>query len=167
MKSVLALSGSIRSASTSERILRFVAQHYRKQLVVEVYNGLDQLPHFNPDLVTPPIVTAFLEKIEQADGVLICTPEYVFSLAGALKNALEWTVSTTVFSDKPAGLIIASTSGEYAYESLLLIMKTLGAKINEESTLLIKGAKSKLNAQGNVIDEEARQGIHQIMKSFI
>ena len=166
MKNVLAISGSIRTAATSERILRFIAQEYQKQLAVELYSGLDQLPYFNPDVETPSTVTAFLEKIKRADGVLICTPEYVFSLPGILKNALEWTVATTIFSDKPTGLIIASTSGEYAYKSLTLIMKTLGAKIDTPATLLIKGAKSKLDTQGNVIDEEAQQGIHQVMKSL-
>ena len=167
MKNVLALSGSIRTDSTSERILRFMAEHYREELTVEVYEDLARLPYFNPDTETPAGVTHFLEKIERADGILICTPEYVFSLPGVLKNALEWTVATTVFADKPTALIVASTSGEHAYESLTLIMETLGAAIHESSTLLIKGAKSKLNAQGHVIDQEARRGLDTLIQSFI
>ena len=71
----------------------------------------------------------FRKSIEEADAVLICTPEYVFSLPGILKNALEWTVSTTVFSDKPTALLTASSSGEKAHESLLLVMKTLGLSL--------------------------------------
>ena len=166
MKNVLAISGSIRLASTSERILRFTAEHYREQLTVEVYDSLARLPYFNPDAETPPKVTDFLAKIERADGVLLCTPEYVFSLPGVLKNALEWTVATTVFSDKPVALITASTSGEHAHASLTLIMKTLGATMGESSTLLIQGAKSKLNNQGHVIDEEALSGIDLLIKSL-
>jgi NAD(P)H-dependent FMN reductase len=54
---------------------------------------------------------AFRKKIEDADGVLICTPEYVYSLPGSLKNAVEWMVSTTLFTDKPAALITAASSG--------------------------------------------------------
>ena len=166
MKNILAISGSIRTASTSERILRFIARHYQEQLAVAVYDSLAHLPYFSPDTATPPVVTDFLEKINRADGVLICTPEYVFSLPGVLKNALEWTVATTVFSDKPAALITASTSGEHAHESLTLIMKTLGATINEQSTLLIKGAKSKLNPQGDVIDEETQRNIDTLINAL-
>ena len=167
MKNVLAIPGSIRPASTSERMLRFIAGHYSEQLAVELYEDLAQLPYFNPDVKPPPIITNFLEKIERADGVLICTPEYVFSLPGVLKNALEWTVATTVFSDKPVTLITAAASGEHAHESLTLIMKTLGATVSASSTLLIKGAKSKLNDQGDVIDEEVRQNIHTLIQSLI
>ena len=167
MKNILAISGSIRSASTSERILRFIAEHYHEQLAVELYRDLALLPYFNPDRETPPVVTNLLSKIEQADGVLICSPEYVFSLPGVLKNALEWTVATTVLSDKPTALMIAATSGEHAHDSLTLILKTLGASIREEARLLIKGAKSKLNDQGDVIDEETRRNIHTLIQSLI
>ena len=167
MKNILAIAGSIRTASTSNRILRFISEYYREQITVEVYEDLAQLPHFNPDTKTPPVVTSLLKKIEQADGIVVCTPEYVFSLPGVLKNALEWTVATTVFADKPTALIVASTSGEHAYKSLTLIMKTLGAAIHEPASLLIKGAKTKLNEQGHVSDEETRRGLDTLIQSLI
>ncbi len=68
---------------------------------VQIGNDLDGE---NP----PEAVLAFRKQIAAADGVLICTPEYVFTLPGSLKNALEWCVSTTIFSQKPTGLITAS-----------------------------------------------------------
>ena len=121
-KKILAISGSIRKNSTNEFILKAIADLYRNELEVRVYNQIDQLPYFNPDLVkneqsVPKTVKEFYQLIEEADGVLICTPEYVFSLPGALKNALEWTVSTTVFSYKPFAFIVASASGEKAFDS--------------------------------------------------
>ena len=75
---------------------------------VEIYAGIAALPYFNPDLddeELPPCVENFPPRIEEAAGALICTPEYVFSLPGTLKNALDRTVSTTVFSDKPVAII--------------------------------------------------------------
>ena len=167
MKNILAVSGSIRPASTSERLLRYVAQHYREYLTVDLYEDLSQLPYFNPDAETPATVADFIGRIERADGVLICTPEYVFSLPGVLKNALEWTVATTVFSEKPTALITAATSGEHAHESLTLIMQTLGATMSEQATLLIRGAKSKLNDQGHVSDQETQQAIHTLVQTLI
>ena len=96
---------------------------------MKIYRDLDKLPHFNPNLKDennfPLIVKAFFEKIKNADGVLICTPEYVFSPPAVLKNALEWTVSETIFSYKPTALLVASGLGEKTFESLDLILKTL------------------------------------------
>lgn len=116
---------------------------------VNIYNQIDHLPYFNPDFVNneqsiPKNVKEFYHLIEEADGVVICRPEYVFSLPGALKNALEWTVSTTVFSYKPFAFIVASASGEKAFESLDLIMQTLlQIPIEENCKLLIRGEEGK------------------------
>ncbi|WP_230470731.1 NADPH-dependent FMN reductase [Flavobacterium cheongpyeongense] len=85
----------------------------------------------------------FRDKIIAAEGIIICTSEYVFSLPGSLKNALEWCVSTTIFSTKRVGLITASASGETVHEQLLLIMKTLEAKFQKERQLLIAGIRGK------------------------
>ncbi len=168
-RKILAISGSTRRNSANLRILHAIADQMVASWEVEFYNEIAELPHFNPDLdqeVPPAPVESLRRKIQEADGVIICTPEYVFSLPGTLKNALEWTVSTTVFSDKPLALIVASGLGEKAYESLILIMNTLGAKIGEHSTLLIDGARSKLNAQGHISDENTLQAIEQLIHSF-
>lgn len=166
----MAISGSTRYLSSNEAILKFIANHYSESLDVELYAGIAELPHFNPDLddeSIPLSVQGLRKRIEEADGVLICTPEYIFSLPGALKNAIEWTVSTTVFSDKPTALIVASGLGEKAYESLHLIMTTVGAKIGKQASLLIQGARSKFNSQGKIADESVLRGIDNLMHSFM
>ena len=97
---------------------------------VTVFNELKKLPHFDPELSvsnTPTIITDFRRSIENADGIIICTPEYVFSIPSGLKNAIEWCVFTTVFTDKFAGIITASANGEKAHEELQLIMKSVMA----------------------------------------
>src|SRR5689334_13830668 len=132
---ILAIIGSTRAQSSNLHLVQWIAAHYKDDYIIEIFDTLDELPHFNPDLdnedVSPKVVQ-LRNKIASADGVLICTPEYVFSLPGSLKNALEWTVSTTVFSDKPTALITASGLGEKAHESLQLIMRTLGVKTNDD-----------------------------------
>ena len=71
------------------------------------------------------IETVELRKdIERADGVIICTPEYIFSIPSGLKNVIEWCVATTIFTDKPTGLITASANGLQGHEELKLIMRT-------------------------------------------
>ena len=154
-KHILAICGSTRNRSANRDLIDAIARLAKDRFTVTVYDGLSTLPYFNQDVTdadTPLEVMAFRNAIVLSDAVLICTPEYVFSLPGILKNALEWTVSTTVFSDKPAALITASSSGEKAHESLLLIMKTLGVKTTDELCLWIPGIKSKLHASGEITD---------------
>jgi NAD(P)H-dependent FMN reductase len=170
-RKVLAISGSTRKDSANLQIIKAIACLASDRFDVEVYDGLAALPHFNPDKDTdenvPEIVKKFRNKIKNADGVLICTPEYIFSLPGSLKNAIEWTVSTTVFSDKPVALITASASGAKAHESLLLIMETVQAKFTPELQLLISGARAKLNSQGEISDEITLQNITRLVSNFV
>lgn len=170
MKRILGISGSTKSNSANERILRAIGQMFTGRVEFETYTAIDRLPHFNPDLDTdtpPPEVVELRGLIERSDAVLISTPEYVFSLPGALKNALEWTVSTTVFTDKPAAFIIAATSGEKAFESLALILKTIGTKIDEDSMMLVRGARTKLDDQNMIVDDQLRQDIDRVMTALL
>lgn len=169
-KKILAVSGSTRSRSVNLHILQAIAGLYASKVDVEIYNELDQLPHFNPDLdkdPLPPTVASLRKKIELADGILICTPEYVFSLPGSLKNAIEWMVSTTLLSDKPAALITASSSGQKAHESLDLVMKTVGVKLGEKGSLLIQAPKTKITEDGTITDETTLALIKALMDDFL
>jgi len=104
--------------------------------------------------------------IKEADGVLICTPEYVFGVPGALKNAIDWTVSSGEFSAKPTALITASLGGEKAHESLLLTLKTVEAVIGENAALLIQYIRTKVNAEGAVSDAATVEALKLLIESF-
>ena len=115
--------------------------------------GIAGLPHFSPDLdgeQVPQAVVEWRQMIAAADGVIICTPEYIFSLPAVLKNAIEWTVSTTVFLDKPVALIVASALGEQTFASLTLIMNTVGAVVGENAALLIQGTRGRFDDRGQI-----------------
>ena len=169
-KKILAISGSTRKNSTNESILRRIASIYAASLDLELYLDIANLPHFNPDSDNEKVyseVKHFRKLIEIADGVIICTPEYVFSLPGTLKNAIDWTVSTTVFTNKPVAMIVASTGGERAFESLELILRTLGARVPEGSRLLLQGARSKVGDKGDLLDENTINKIRIVIDSLI
>jgi chromate reductase len=168
-KKLFAICGSTRSQSANVSIIQYVAKLLSGEMEFEIYNGLSDLPHFNPDLdkdVAPQIVEELRDQIKNADGVLICTPEYIFSLPGALKNAIEWCVSTTVFSEKPVALITASASGVKAHESLQLVMKTICADLRNETQLLIQGAKGKVNDNGEITDAITIQQLKKLAYAF-
>jgi len=169
MKNVLALSGSLRSKSANLTILTNVKEMFADRINIDIYDGLASLPHFNADLDTnapPEEVANFRRKIKAADGVLICSPEYVFSIPGALKNALEWTVSSADFHYKPTALITASSLGERAHESLLLVLKTIDARIGERSELLISHAQTKLKDE-KISDTATIEQINTLVESFL
>lgn len=168
-KKILAICGSTRRVSANGHILKALEANAGEAWEVTHYAHLTELPYFNQDVTdeqTAPSVHDFRKAIALADGVVICSPEYVFSLPGVLKNALEWAISTTVFSDKPTALITASSSGEKAHESLLLVMKTLGVKTNDDACLLIPGVKSKLNAEGRVTHEPLNEQLSRLVNAF-
>ncbi len=169
-KQILAISGSTKKKSSNEAIIRLIADFFKNEIDLELFDGIDTLPHFNPDLdqeEPPAVVAYFREKIQKADGVLICTPEYVFSLPGSLKNAIEWNVSTTNFSNKPVAIIVAAASGEKALESLALIMTTIEARLPDESKLLIKGVKGKINSSGEIQYQTTISQIKALTASLI
>lgn len=170
MKNILAISGSLRTKSANLTIIESIAEMFADKVSMTIYQGLANLPHFNPDLDTdapPAEVKDFRDRIKEADCVLICSPEYVFSVPGALKNALEWTVSSSDFSGKPTALITASSLGEKAHESLFLVLKTIEAKIDEKTSLLISGARTKLDEKGKFSDNETLESVTLLIDVLI
>ncbi|MDQ2746145.1 MAG: NAD(P)H-dependent oxidoreductase [Acidobacteriota bacterium] len=169
MKNVLAIAGSLRTKSTNLTILEIIGKTFSDKINLTIYENLANLPHFNPDSDTPEVVESvadFRRRIKQADGVLICSPEYVFSVPAALKNALEWTVSAADFHHKPTALITASSAGEKAHESLRLILQTIEAKIGENSALLISHAQTKIK-NGKINDVETVERLNLLIESFL
>lgn len=167
---ILAISGSTRPNSVNELILKWFSAQYESRLNVTIYNQLASLPHFQSDLTennVPEEIKRFYRLIEEAEGVVFCSPEYIFSLPGAFKNALEWTVSTTLFTDKPVGMIVASSLGEKAFDELQLIMQTLGASTGEKSRLLISGVKSKFSADGHLLATELAGQFDDLVDSLV
>lgn len=169
-KKVLAICGSTRAESVNLHILKRIGELYEQQIDFTIFTQIDQLPHFNPDLDTdtpPEAVINFRKQIESADGILICTPEYVFSLPGSFKNAIEWLVSTILLTDKPAALITASSSGQKAHEALNLVMKTVGVKVAEAASLLISAPKTRISIDGTITDEDTIKSIRLLMVAFM
>jgi chromate reductase, NAD(P)H dehydrogenase (quinone) len=168
-KNVFVVIGSASRHSANQKLIDYISSLTSHDWTLSIYSDLKTLPHFDPELSidnTPASVIEFRQYIESADGVIICTPEYVFSIPSGLKNAIEWCVSTTVFSDKPVGLITASASGVKGHEELQLIMKTIMALFTKETTMLIQGVKGKINEIGEIADKETQVAIKKFIASF-
>ena len=168
---ILAISGSLRSGSTNSQLLRAAASLAPENMKFTFYDGLANLPHFSPELDAdnpPASVVHLRELLQVADGVLICTPEYAFGVPGSLKNALDWTVSTCAFSDKPVAAISASSTymgGDKAHASLLLTLTALGANVLE-SGLSIAAIRTKMNHNGELTDQATVQALKSVVEAL-
>lgn len=90
---ILAISGALRKASTNTGLCRALADVAAEGLTVEVAT-LHGIPLYDGDLESvsgkPEAVKILDAKIRAADGIVIATPEYNFSIPGVLKNATDW-----------------------------------------------------------------------------
>jgi len=168
---ILAISGSLRASSTISTLLRATIALAPAGMTFTIYDGLADLPHFAPDLTdTPPApVTDLREKLQEADGVLICTPEYAYSMPGALKNAFEWTVSSAEFMGKPVAAISASpypTGGERAHASLLLTLTAVNAEIVEGASLTVPLVRTKMDANGSISDDATVRALRSVLDAL-
>lgn len=167
---ILAISGSTRAASSNLSLIHAIAGMAAGTFAVTVFEGLAALPHFNPDLdneaAVPQQITEFRGQLRAADGILICTPEYAIGVPGTLKNAIDWTVSSMEFSQKPVALITASLSGSKAHSSLLGTLLIIEAKMTADTQLLIPFVKTKVNGDGTVTHLETVHNIQQLIRSL-
>ena len=125
---VLALSGSLRAGSYNTALARAAAELAPGGVEIELYDGLGLIPHYDEDLdqegiETPAAVAELRRRIDDADALLVVTPEYNGSTTGVLKNAIDWV------SARHAG----ATTGEYgaiwAQQDLRRILGIAGARV--------------------------------------
>lgn len=164
---ILGISGSLRPDSSASAVLGIVSKLFPANVDFKIYTGIGEIPAFDDSKEIPFQVAGFIKQIEEADGVFFCIPEYAFGVPGALKNALDWTVSGTAFSDKPVALITAASQGQKAHAALLNTLTALGTKINEDATLLISFIRSKLDENKEVVDIATLEAIKKLVESFI
>lgn len=167
---VLGISGSLRRQSSNAAILRAVAHSLLpEEATFILFEGIDDLPHFNPDIIPTPAVARLREAIEQADAVVIGTPEYAFGVPGVLKNALDWLVGTGELNEKPVAAISSSSmysGGDKALASLLLTFKALGTNRSEASSLSIASAGQKMSGE-EITDATTLQQISDLMHHLL
>jgi NAD(P)H-dependent FMN reductase len=160
---IIAICGSLRTQSSNLALLRAATTIAAE---VEIYEGLSNLPHFNPDddvegATPPPAVGALRKQLAEADGILISSPEYAHGVPGSLKNALDWLVSDGALVDKPVALINASpVGGEFARDSLVETLKTMNWKVTGTWS-------SPKKVRDENVDEEVAAVIREALKSLM
>ena len=149
MTTVLAVSGSLRTASSNTNLLRAAALLAPPGVTIALYEGLGTLPPFNPDLDaegSPPQVpvTEWRSLLRAAGAVLISTPEYAHGVPGALKNALDWVVGSGEFVGKPVGLVNAFPKSTHAQASLVETLTVMMAVLKPGARVAIPLSSKRL-----------------------
>lgn len=165
---ILAISGSLRKISSNTALLLAAIALLPKNVKMKLYNGLGNLPHFNPDLepTEPSSVTALRTQVKWSDGLLISSPEYAHGIPGVLKNALDWLVSGEEFVGKPIALFNASPRAIHAQASLTEIVTTMAGRIVPEASITVSLLGKNLDANGIIADPEISGKLQASVISF-
>jgi chromate reductase, NAD(P)H dehydrogenase (quinone) len=158
---ILGIAGSVRRESHNRKLLRAAGEVLPPGAELVEWDGLASLPIFDQDLESdpPPAVRELLAAIEEADALLIATPEYNASLPGGLKNALDWAsrpFPDNVLRYKPSAVIGASTGlfgAVWAQAEVRKVLQASGADV-VENELPVGMADSAFTDDGMLADPE-------------
>lgn len=166
---LLAISGSLRRSSSNTLLLEAAARLAPEGVEVAIYDGIGELPHFNPDVEEedqPASVARYRAALVGADGIIVSTPEYAHGLPGVLKNALDWVVGTSELVDKPVALFNASPRGTYAIASLTETLTVMSAVILPQAGVTLSLPGRALPAGGIAADPELAAAIRAGLEAF-
>jgi len=166
---ILAISGSLRRISSNTTLLRAIGLLAPKGVEITLYDGLANLPAFNPDLegTEPSSVLAFRAQLKGADGVFISSPEYAHGVPGSLKNALDWIVGSGELVDKPVAILNASPMATYAQASLTETITVMSARVITEASLTILTQGKRLDETGIAADPRLSRLVLTAMKELM
>lgn len=165
MLRILGISGSLRRGSHNTNLLRAAAELLPPGVELEIYDGLRELPPYDPDLDVEPVHPAaqrLREEIAEADGVLIATPEYNGSIPGPLKNALDWASRPFPHNSlrgKPVAVIGASTGlfgAVWAQAEARKVLGIIGADVID-AELPVGQADGAFTDDGQLVEPEQRE----------
>ncbi|WP_342240438.1 NADPH-dependent FMN reductase [Inquilinus sp. OTU3971] len=160
---ILGLSGSLRRASLNTALLRAAAELLPAGATLEI-RPLNDLPFFDEDVEAqgfPPAVQDLHAKIAAADALLLAVPEYNYSIAPALKNAIDWAsrpYGASVLMGKPVAIIGASAGMGTVRAQLHLrdVAITTGLYVLNQPEIFVGNAAAKFDGELRLVDEPTR-----------
>lgn len=155
---ILALSGSNADGSFNLALLKFIAKHFADKYDFEV-TSVKGLPMFKEGVDAPEEILALGKKVEEADLVLIGSPEQQHSITSSLKSALEWLSSAVhPFNHKPVVIVSTSPMPQGASRSQLRLRSILlspgfGCHLFNGDEFMMGAAPKQFKENGDLVDE--------------
>lgn len=167
---ILGIAGSLRARSFNRALLRVAVDLAPGGMTIEIFDRVGELPLYNPDIDgdrAPAPVRALREAIHAADGLLIATPEYNYSIPAPLKNAIDWAsrpANASSLNGKPLSIIGAATGmvgtarAQAALRQCFVFTRSLPLTGPE---VLVSKAKEKFDDQLRLVHQETRDFLAQ------
>jgi chromate reductase len=174
---VLGFAGSLRKGSFNRGLLRAATEMLPADMALNVYD-LAPIPLYSGDVEAvglPDVVKDFQRRIEEADALLIATPEYNYSMSGVLKNAIDWASRPSTvrpaqpFNGKPVAMMGASAGmmgtgrAQYHLRQTCVFLNMLPLNKPE---VFVAAAQTKFDAEGRLTDETARTLLRQLLEAL-
>ncbi|SDL81450.1 NAD(P)H-dependent FMN reductase [Pedobacter sp. ok626] len=171
---IAAFSGSLRKESYTTKLVKAFQHLAPNGVTVEIID-ISQLPFINQDLEEdlPQQVKDLHNSIQNADAIILATPEYNRSYSPVLKNALDW-------GSRPAGqnkwdgkatVVLGCTPynlGAFgAVNHLRQVLVYLNMHPVQQPEFYLAQAADKFDEQGNLIDEQTKKMITTLWTTFI
>ena len=165
---LLAISGSLRAASSNTALLRAAVALAPAGVTITLTDAVGRLPHFNPELEAdlPPAARAFRAEVDAADGLVFSVPEYAHGVPGSFKNALDWLVGGPEFLNKPVAFLNASARGTYALAAVKETVTVMTGRISEAGSYTLPMLSGPVDEARILGDPELSAGVAGALVRF-
>jgi chromate reductase, NAD(P)H dehydrogenase (quinone) len=155
---LIGMSGSLRTGSHSVAVLSTLSEKFASRADLRIYD-LEPIPPYDEDCEDdnlPAPVRELLSSIAEADGVVLCAPEFNHGMPGVLKNALDWaSLSTSVLTHKPVAIMTATRAalgGPRCLEQMRVVLDAMMARVIVAREVIITSVHDKIR-DGKLVDE--------------
>lgn len=174
MYNFIGIVGTNSEQSTNRKLLQFMQKHFKKDAKIELLE-IGDLPMFNKpsDKKIPARATELATKIDQADGIIISTPEYDHAVPAVLVNVLHWlSYGVFPFVDQPVMITGASygtlgSSRAQAQLRQILDSPELKARIMPSSDYLLAHSLQAFDQEGNLIHSDDLARLDELFDDFL
>ena len=171
---IVGIPGSVRSDSLNRALLQSAAEIVAPDAELAVFEPaeLATIPPFEPGAEPPPPADQLRAEVDDADAVLVATPEYNGSIPGGLKNAIDWLAAPAregPIRGKPAA-VVGVDRGEvgcdWAHADARKVLEMAGARVIADG-LSVEGAAPALDGDGGLLDDEQRRALQQVVDELV
>lgn len=170
---VLGICGSLRKKSFNMAGLRAAGELMPAGMTMTIAE-IGDMPLYNQDVLDagmPEAVKRFRAQLKAADGVLIASPEYNFSVTPALKNAIDWASRPPdqPWQDMPIAIFSCTggpVGGARVQYDLRKILTQIWGHVLPRPEVFIGNSASKFDAEGRLTDETTRKFLTDLLVGF-